>query len=82
MDDEEDRRANEPCDTLTLWNELQEDSVRNDRYCETKDRSIESMVKNSGLRWQLSAGGRSGKAEQSSYLHSYRRCRRASKSRG
>ena len=36
VDDEEDRRANEPCDTLTLWNELQEDSVRNDRYCENK----------------------------------------------
>jgi len=34
VDAEEDRRAQEPCHAPTLWNEFQEGSVYNDRYCE------------------------------------------------
>jgi hypothetical protein len=73
VDGEEDRDANEPCDTLTLWNELQEDGVRNDRYCENK-RQIHSVNgKKLGAKVAAERGRSSGQSK-ASYLHSYRGC--------
>ena len=72
VDGEEDRDANEPCDTLTLWNELQEDSVRNDRYCENKRQIHRVNGKKFGAK-VAAERGRSSEESRASYLHSYLR---------